>query len=622
MSEDKLPLTDNIEKLENQLRDVETQKGMIDAINALALALCEDDLERAYSLAIQANQLSQTDEYENDHYFRGMAESLHVMAWFFAEYKMDFEAGLGATSRSIAFAKVAKFKIGEIRAIHRRGLIYHNVGHYPNALGSYLEALDLARQIGDQVLEAQSLRGIALVYSATEDFEQMLTYTQMALEIFAKLNDDYYYPLLLNNLSMCYFYLERYEEALTPGLEALEIFRQNKSWSGQATVEDTLARSYAAMGDFDQAIAYMRQCLSRLEDCGQPSRYILGLLSTGKILLQKEDVESALPYLHQALAIAEKIGSKPSLFECHQALSVAYEEQGELAKALSHHRIYQTLYRAVVNESSIQQLKLLEVVHRTEQAQSEAEIQRKLREQERQYFERLSRMRDQLISTTSHDLKNPLTAINNYVFLLGTHETTQDDKGKHYLRRIEAQVDQMRDLIGDLVDLAKLETGPVLNLEDVGLDAFMSKIIADYRTRSEKKNVRLDATIHPRNLSAQIDPRQMRRVLGNLISNAIKFTRIGGTAQVTITQNSSDMIIVIEDDGIGIPADDLPHIFDRFYRVESDAHANIDGQGLGLAIVKSIVEQHGGSIAVESVFGKGTRFELFLPAVVNQSVNV
>jgi signal transduction histidine kinase len=614
-------VTRKIEELEAQLVAAVSEQDKIDALCILALELCEDNPERAYELGRQAYQLSQSGDFHNAPYIKGMVDSMAVTAWYYYEQVTDYAVALETISEALSLAKSDHYAAGEIRAFYQLGLIHHRIGNYPQALDNYLEALNLARQTDHKSLEGQTLRAMARLYSGMDDPNQMLVYNQAALAIFAEINDEFYYPLLLNNTSMALMHVGRYEEALAAGFRAKEQFEAVGSWRGLSAVEDTIGQVYAAMGNFDEAIVFMRQSMERMSGTDEKARLSLGLLNLGKLYLQQERPDEALPLLLEALAVTEEIDSKPRLYECHQELSLVYEQKGDLEQALFHHKAYLRVYREVVNEQSLQKLKLFEVIHRTEQAQADVETQRQLREQERDYYERLSQMREQLISTTSHDLKNPLSAILNYVHLLDKHQKTNDDTGQRYLKRIEAQVEQMRYLISDLLDLARLDTGRALKCEDVGVQQFVGQIIADFGSQAYQKNIQLSSMIQPDNLSINIDPRQMGRVLNNLVSNAIKYTQQGGRASVLVRQDGDNVVIIVEDTGMGIPEDDLPQIFERFYRVDSEAHANIDGMGLGLAIVKSIVEQHGGRVHVDSVVGRGSRFQLTIPAVAAAGVS-
>lgn len=601
---------------ESQLKTAQTQRARIEALNALAFALGEDHLERAYQLSEEAYQLCQSGDFQFDHYQSGMVDSLNIKAWYYSKNNLDLAAGLKAALQALTLSKNSNYTSGQMQANRQCGLIYHNVGQYPQALDHYFAALTLAQQEKDQYQEAQTFRAIARLYAATEDSEKMLAYTQQALDIFSEIGDDYYSALLLNNASLYYSRQGKHEEAVENGLRSLEIFRALDSWSGQATIEDTLAEVYMRLEDYENALSYIKSCLDRQSESKQKARYAFNLLTCGRIYLHMQRPELALPYLMECLNLSEAIGLSSKIYESHQAISEAYEQQEELKLALLHHKHYLHVYQNVINEKNLQKLNLLEVIYRVEQAESEAETQRQLREQDRQHFELLSEMRDQLISSTSHDLKNPLGSILNYAYLLSANGTTTDENGQHYLNRIEALVNQMRDLISNLLELAQLETGRALNRREVSLQQFTEHLITDFLPQARQKGIHLEAAVKAADQYINIDDRLMQRVFNNLISNAIKYTPNGGQVQVLVSQTGSDVSMSIEDTGLGIPSQDIPHIFERFYRVKNDLHAEVDGTGLGLAIAKSIIEQHGGMIKVESELEKGTTFYVNLPDVI------
>lgn len=610
-------VTRKTEDLKARLASSNTEKDTINILCELALELCEDDPQQAYSYALQAYERATSGDFSDAHYITGMVESMMIFAWHRFEREADYAAALEILSEGLSLAKSINYLAAEANAIRLLGLIHYRLGNYPQALDSFLKALRLARQGENQLIEGLVLRALALLYAEMGDYEQNLAYNEAALDIFAQINHEFYHPLLLNNATMSMLYLERYEEALTYGSAATKGFEKINSWRGLSAVEDSIGQVYAATGDFEQAASYFQKSVERIENTDEPARLSRGLLNMGKFYLQHKRPDDALPYLEQAMDVTLAIDSNPRLYECHEALSLAYEQKGDIRRAMSHHKECLRYYRHVVNEQSLQKLKLFEVLHRTEQAQAEAETQRQLREQERGYYERLSQMREQLISSTSHDLKNPLSAILNYVHLLDAHQKTNDDIGQRYLKRIDAQVEQMRDLIADLLDLARLETGRALKCEAISVQQFVGQIIADFTSQAKKKDIQLRRHIQPQDLTITIDPRQMRRVLTNLISNAIKYTPVGGKVDISIIEYEKTITIKVDDTGMGIPAKDLPHIFERFYRVDTEAHAAIDGTGLGLAIVKSIVEQHGGTVSVESNIDKGSRFLISIPLVAS-----
>jgi signal transduction histidine kinase len=156
--------------------------------------------------------------------------------------------------------------------------------------------------------------------------------------------------------------------------------------------------------------------------------------------------------------------------------------------------------------------------------------------------------------------------------------------------------------------------------EELDITNLLSEIADEFRPQADAKRQSLTLKITGPNAGVQGDSLQLRQALRNLIGNAIKYTPDGGMITVSLVQVANSINIEVKDTGYGIPASDLPHIFDRFYRVRNNGHDDIEGNGLGLAIVKSIVEQHYGNIDVDSEPGKGSCFHLNLPLFEMKSV--
>ncbi|MGE3269487.1 MAG: ATP-binding protein [Chloroflexota bacterium] len=231
------------------------------------------------------------------------------------------------------------------------------------------------------------------------------------------------------------------------------------------------------------------------------------------------------------------------------------------------------------------------------------------------------RSRDETLATISHDLRTPLTSIRGVAQLLQRriarggaldHAELIDRLG-----RIEEQTSLMARMIDDLLDVARIEAGrPLeLHLEPCGLVALVQKAVSDVQRSTDTHRLRVqDQTTD--GLTLSLDCTRIERVVLNLLTNAVKYTPDGGDVVVTVSREDgptgSSAIVSVEDDGIGIPQEDLPRIFERFYRA-SNVSDNIRGTGLGLAGALQIVRQHGGTIEADSTPGTGTTVTVRLP---------
>lgn len=229
-------------------------------------------------------------------------------------------------------------------------------------------------------------------------------------------------------------------------------------------------------------------------------------------------------------------------------------------------------------------------------------------------FKDLERVKNEFLATASHDLKNPLTAIIGYGDLLERVGPLTAQQTA-FLGRIKGASQQMFELVQGLLELARMDMGIELKLEPVELGGLAAEIADEFRTQAGAKQQTLHLHRGPGLAAARLDAARMRQALRNLVGNAVKYTPAGGRIELAVTPQADRVQLQVRDNGLGIPAADLPYIFDKFYRVQADDRRQIEGSGLGLAIVKTIVEQQAGAIAVESSVGQGTCFTVTFPLV-------
>jgi len=221
-------------------------------------------------------------------------------------------------------------------------------------------------------------------------------------------------------------------------------------------------------------------------------------------------------------------------------------------------------------------------------------------------------LKNELISTVSHDLKQPLTVMNGYLELL---QLTQTFEGRslEYIQNARRSIMNMRGLIDDLLNLAKIESGIQLNVSSLEIKPLLQGCINGIRGAAAAKMIAIDFSVEPVDLYLAGDLTSINQVFSNLIGNAVKYTSPEGKVTVKAEKNGDAVLVTIQDTGLGISPEDQARIFDRFYRVRRPETDNIEGTGLGLAIVKRLVEIHRGQIGVESRLGEGSKFFVRLP---------
>ncbi len=223
----------------------------------------------------------------------------------------------------------------------------------------------------------------------------------------------------------------------------------------------------------------------------------------------------------------------------------------------------------------------------------------------------LDRIKSEFVSTVSHDLRSPLTAILGYIDLM-ERVGPVNDKQKEFLHRIDTSVQNITTLINDLLDLGRIEAGFDTRREFVPLATLIQHALEVMQEQASKKKLSLTHQIEAGLPQVYGIPSQLRQMLSNLVNNAMKYTPAGGHIHIQAAGENGQVILRVEDNGQGIPINDQPHIFDKFYRA-SNVSIDIPGTGLGLAIVKSVVENHKGRIWLDSTPGQGSKFTVVLP---------
>ncbi len=226
----------------------------------------------------------------------------------------------------------------------------------------------------------------------------------------------------------------------------------------------------------------------------------------------------------------------------------------------------------------------------------------------------LERVRQDFVANVSHELRTPLTGIKGYVEALRDGGLQNPVQAEQFLGVIQRHSERMDKIVSDLLLLSEIESADrVLQSETVHLPELLRTAVETLRPLAEGKKQSLRVEPLEGLPTLRADSQKIHQVMINLLHNAISYTPEGGSIAVEAIPVSEGVEISVIDNGIGIPPDDLPRIFERFYRVDKGRSRELGGTGLGLSIVKHIVEAHGGQIRVESKPGKGSRFTFFLP---------
>ncbi|MFI5363117.1 MAG: ATP-binding protein [Elusimicrobiota bacterium] len=226
----------------------------------------------------------------------------------------------------------------------------------------------------------------------------------------------------------------------------------------------------------------------------------------------------------------------------------------------------------------------------------------------------LNRMKDEFVSTVSHEFKTPLTTITGFLSVMLDGETGPiNEQQMKFLQIAKAAAKRLAGLVSDLLDLSRLEGGAKMELRPIDLLEMIAASVENHQPAAAEGGKRLSWNPPARLPKAVGDQRWLGLVVDNLVSNALKFTRPGGKVSVEAVDKGEFLMVSVADDGIGVPPQDREKIFERFYRASNRAEVNAQGTGLGLAIAREVVAKHGGKIWFESEQGHGTIFRFVVP---------
>ncbi|WP_433964877.1 PAS domain S-box protein [Tunturiibacter gelidiferens] len=230
--------------------------------------------------------------------------------------------------------------------------------------------------------------------------------------------------------------------------------------------------------------------------------------------------------------------------------------------------------------------------------------------------ERLNQLKSEFLASMSHELRTPLHTIIGFAELLGEDgDGSLNDRQKRFLQHIQEDSEHLLGLINDVLDLSKIEAGAMsLRIEHISLADAISDAVNAIRPRAAMKSLTLESRSTFVGLIA-VDPMRLKEVFYNLLSNAVKFTPEGGNITLETEEDGQFVRVTVADSGIGIAADQIEQIFEKFYQVGYATSGVREGTGLGLAICKRLIEMHGGSIWIESAPGCGSRFHFTVPTV-------
>lgn len=568
-------------------------------------------------------------------------------------------------SRSaIALAREQQLNVNIARPLLLYGHALMLTGDLVTALQSFFEAAKLYEQLGNTSGVATAYLNIAQAYRTQQHAELALTYQQKAISVFRAAKDTVRLSSALLNLGYQYYKDNAPDSAIVYSLEAGRLARAVDHQIVVAYALGNAGLAYATLQKDALAEARLEEAIALLEK-NQDSYAIAEYQSELAAIYQKQGSSTkALTYAHAAYKVAQQHGYKELLQNISQVLAEIYSSLNKYKEAYQYQRLYTTYRDSIVNEETVRQMADMRTAFEVAQKQDEVDDltrekknqqyllagiaiicllaivllivlwryskhkqvanqllkqQNEVLEQQRRELEALITTRNRFFSIISHDLRGPVNAFNGISSLIRHYISVKDmTQLAEVSEYIDKSASQLASLLENLLSWAVIQQGEFpYQPEEVRPAGMGQDIVAMFQPMAHAKHIHLESFID-KELVLWVDANSLLTILRNLTSNALKFTREGGTVIISAEQKGAFVEIQVADTGIGMPQERLDALFTIRDEKRTWGTAGEKGLGIGLRLVYDFVEMNKGSVIVKSQEGIGTTFTVKLPVAPPQ----
>jgi signal transduction histidine kinase/tetratricopeptide (TPR) repeat protein len=553
------------------------------------------------------------------------------------------------------------------------GNIYHEISSYEEALKYFLDALAIYEKNNDKSGISMIYNNLGIVYQSLKENDKALNYYEKSLEMDRAADYKEGVASALNNIGTAYDEKGDKVKALEYYNQALEINKELDLKDGIATALNNIGLIYLDLGEYEKAYENLWESTKLIKEINDLYDLSNSYNNLANLFLQQKQYNEAKNYLGLASELAKKLNSKEYLAESYELYSKLFTEQNDYKKAMEYFKLYSEVQDSIFERASNNSMAEMKIKYETEFLETENKILKKdneihlleLQKQKNQKkywiafsilifalaglgfnqvrlkkktntllksknnqlneandklvlsennLKELNATKDKFFSIIAHDLKNPFQS------LLGFSETlsTQIDKLEkndivEYSRLINESSQNLFNLLSNLLQWAKSQLGNVnVSPSDTNLYDSLDDVLSFLEITANKKKITITNKV-PEEVVIFADKHIVSTLLRNLISNAIKFTNIGGEIIISSAKTEKEVSISVKDNGKGISEENLKKLFRIDQEYSTKGTENESGTGLGLILCKDLVTQSNGEIFVESILGKGSNFKFTLP---------
>lgn len=541
-------------------------------------------------------------------------------------------------------------------------------GRLTEATANYFKALKLATLTNNREAEINAYTALGNIYFRQNNFSQSLEYQTKALQLYEHTKNKFKTLSMSENIGQLYMRMQQYHPAEQYFIKSLGIYREINNEAGQAAALQNLGICFSKQKKYDVAISTFEKAIQIVKKLKINPIEISILNNLAEAEFNAGYLEVAGKHYRESATKAKLYGLDMELNTAYEGLNLIYKKANEQSKALTYQILSREMKDSIFNDSALKTMSNMQLQYETEMKQhqialleKDANLHNLQLDQEKKIkwglislasilflgiilviflyirnrqtaqklaiqnsemrvqkdkLRQLNSVKDRFFSIISHDLRNNLASMKLY-FELQARKNKSDESDKKIQQEIASSVNNTIDLLENLLVWANEQIqGRAIRKEKIRIKPMVEEIMGFVQAGASPKNIQLSNLVDD-DCYAIGDPDMISLIMRNLISNAVKFTKLNGEVSVNQYQADGKLYISVIDNGIGISANNINQLFTRFENTSTKGTGNEKGTGLGLLLCKEYAEKNGGEIRVESEAGKGSCFTLVLPESIS-----
>lgn len=578
------------------------------------------------------------------------------------------QAAIETAMQGLEYANATDYTDLTATANNVLGIIYDSIGDYTKSIEYYTISLELFSKINNEQGMARTMSNLGLSYINQGNYYQALQLFNQTLKIMERHSMHSSMAILIGNIGDLYTNLVDYDKALNSYLLSLQLHETSGDIKGQIQTLISLGNLSRKQADFDKALEYLYKAHSQAQ--GDPLLESSAKFTIGNVYNDQEEYWKALEYYQNCIDIlpvspdeyptairaianqgmiyantgfvdydpqkAEELltyalkhlhssGARQAEYEICNILSVLMKDQQRWQEFAEYFQRYHELEKEIYNQELQRQIYKLEYENLIAKVEQQAAIEKARAEEREAHVQELSRlnseltkaskMKDEVIGIVAHDLKNPLASIiMNAEMIIGYHQQLSPTQILKIINSVLGATKKMNEIIHNLLDIQALDSGNLsLHPQPCSIKSIMEALVQEYSSRAHEKSITITLNIPLNMPTVWADPFAVRQILDNLLSNAIKYSPPGRAISISTVANQHTVQISVEDQGPGIPPEEVPMLFQRFQKLSARPTAGEHSTGLGLSIAHTMAHMMNGRLWYEQKSTPGALFIVELP---------